>query len=170
MDDQTLHHFMEDLLPIVSLPALFFACAWVLGLIIAAFKQRATLRTQADLQNKILEKFSTAADFTAYLETDAGRRFFENNYVEPITPLSKIINSIKYGTLLTFVGFGFFVLMATSRTEDAAYILSIIGTTALTLGIGFLVSSAVSYRLAKSWGLISASGKPQVNQTVSTAP
>ena len=51
MDDQTLHHFMQDLLPMVVLPVMTVAFAWIISLIIAAFRQRANLRAQTEFHN-----------------------------------------------------------------------------------------------------------------------
>ncbi len=67
MDDQTLHHFMEDLMPIVVLTIMTIAAAWVISLIIGAFRHRAHLRAQTDFHNRMMEKFSSAEEFTAYL-------------------------------------------------------------------------------------------------------
>ena len=165
MDDQTLHHFMEDLMPIVVLVTMTIAAAWVISLIIGAFRHRAHLRAQTDFHNRMMEKFSSAEEFTAYLQSDAGKSFFDNLANEPATPLNKILSSIKIGTILTLLGLGLFILGNTSKTEDAANALFIISTISFMVGVGFLISSAISYRLAKAWNLISAS-----NQRISKEP
>ncbi len=94
MEDQVLHHFMEDLTPIVVLTTLTVAGAWIISLIIAAFRNRAHLRAQTDFHNKMMEKFSSADEFTAYLQSDAGKSFFDNLSNEPATPLTKILGAI----------------------------------------------------------------------------
>ncbi len=154
MDDQMLHHFMQDLIPIIVLPSLIFAFAWIISLIIAAFRHRANLRTQAEYHNRMLEKFSSAAEFTEYLKSEAGRNFFENLGSEPATPMTRILSSIQRGIILTLLGFGFFVINNVIGTEDSRSIMLIIATVLTTVGIGFLISSVISHRLAKSWGLI----------------
>jgi len=168
MEDQILHHFMQDLTPIIVLSVGTVAAAWVIGKIIGAFRHRAQLRAQAELHNRLLEKFSSAGEFTAYLQSAGGRGFFENLAVESAAPLSKILSSIKAGTILTTLGAGFFILAITSKTEDAANALFIVCTVALALGIGFLISSAISYRLAKNWGIIPADKNQIPTQTAST--
>ena len=165
MDDQTLHHFMQDLLPIVVMPIMTVACAWVISQIIGAFRHRAHLRAQTDFHNRMIEKFSSAEEFTVFLKSEAGNSFFNNLTSEPATPLSKILSSVKTGTILTLLGVGFFILGMTSKTEDAANILMIICTVTFMVGLGFLVSSAISYRLAKSWGLIQADTRQTSNKT-----
>jgi len=165
MNDQVLHHFMEDLTPIVVLVTMTLAGAWVISLIVYAFRHRAQLRAQTDFNNRMLDKFSSADEFTAYLKSDAGKSFFDNLSNEPSAPLSKILSSIKIGTILTLLGVGLFILGINSKTEDAANGLFIISTISFMVGVGFLISSAISYRLAKAWNLISTS-----NQRVSKEP
>ncbi len=159
MDDQTLHHFMEDLTPIVVLTAMIIGGTWVLSLIIGAFKQRAHLRAQTEFHNKMMEKFSSVDEFTAYLQSDAGKSFFENLSNEPATPLNKILGSIQKGTILTLVGVGIIINGNIFNFADASGTIFVLGTISFMIGLGFLVSSLVSYRLAKTWGLISVNEK-----------
>jgi len=159
MNDEMLHHFMQDLLPMIMFPAFTFAFVWIVGLIIGAFRHRANLRAQTDFHNRMMEKFSSAEEFAAYVQSEAGRSFFENLTAEPVTPLSKILGSIQRGVILTLLGLGLFVIHNIIGTEDSRSIMLIIATILTTVGVGFLISSAISYRLAKSWGLISADKK-----------
>lgn len=164
MDDQMLHHFMEDLMPIVVLPISFLALAWVIGQIIAMFRHRANLRAQTDFHNRMMEKFGSATEFTAYLQSDAGKSFFDNLTIEPATPLHKILGSIQKGTVLTLLGLGLFILgkmFAEPQLDkffaqpQGATVMIILGVVSFMIGAGFLASAAISYRLAKSWGMIS---------------
>jgi len=178
MDDQTLHHFMQDLLPMIMLPVMTIAFAWIISLIIAAFRHRASLRAQSDFHNRLVDKFSSAEEFTNYLKSEAGRDFFEKLSSEPVTPISKILGSIQKGTILTLLGIGLFILgKVFAEPQLGRYfaepqggnILIIFGTISFMIGIGFLISSAISYRLAKSWGIISVdknqiSNQPSANQ------
>lgn len=165
MEDRILHLFMEDLTPIVIIVTTVVAGAWVLSLIIAAFRQRLRLRAQTDFHNRMMEKFSSAEEFTAYLQSDAGKSFFDNLTNEPATPLNKILGSIQKGAILTLLGFGLFILGNISSIRDGGNIMFFIGVISFMIGAGFLVSSAVSYRLAKSWGMISVG-----NTRVSNVP
>lgn len=169
MNDQLVHHFMEDLLPMVVIPTIVIACAWVIGLIIAAFRHRANLRAQSDFQNRLLEKFSSSEEFTAYLQSEAGRGFFENLGNEPTAPMSRILTSIQGGVILTLLGIGFFLTRNVIGTLDSQNIMTILATMLTAVGAGFLISSAISYRLSKSWGLIAVDKKEISNQPSATA-
>jgi ApbE superfamily uncharacterized protein (UPF0280 family) len=153
MDDQTLHHFMQDLGAIITGVAFIIAAAWVVAAIIAAWRHRINLRAQTELINRLLEKFSTAEEFAAYLGTEAGRRFFENVLTERVTPMAKILGSIQKGAILTLLGAGLLALGNIFSQPQGGDIMIIIGVVALTIGFGFLVSAVVAYRLAKAWGL-----------------
>jgi hypothetical protein len=159
MDDQMLHHFMEDLMPIVVLTTMVIAGAWVISLLIAAFKNRAHLKAQTDFHNKMMEKFSSAEEFTAYLQSEAGHSFFDNLSNEPSTPLNKILGSIQKGAILTLLGLGLVFLGMYFTVPEGGNIMFVFGVISLMIGVGFLVSSVISYRLAKTWDLIPASGK-----------
>jgi hypothetical protein len=174
MDDQMLHHFMEDLTSLIVGVSMVGAGAWILSLIIAAFRQRLRLRAQTDFHNRMMEKFSSAEEFTTYLQSDAGKSFFEDLTDEPATPLNKILSSIQKGTILTLLGLGLFILgkVFTEPQLDKFFsqpqggnILIILGVISFMIGTGFLISSAISYRLAKSWGMISPA-----NTRVSNVP
>ena len=155
MDDQVLHHFMEDLTPIIIIVTGTVAIAWVLSLIIGAFRQRLRLRAQTEFHNKILEKFSSADEFAAYLESNAGKSFFDNLSNEPAAPLTKILGAIQKGAILALLGLGLIVLGKSYTAQEGGNVMFVVGVISFMIGAGFLASSAISYRLAKNWGIIS---------------
>ena len=156
MTDEGIHHVMSDLVPVIVVVTMTITSAWVLSLIIKGFRQRTVLRAQTDFQNKMLEKFGTAEEFAVYLQSDAGKSFFDSLSKEPSAPLTKILCSIQKGAILTLLGIGFLLLSNfADLSVDGRIVQLVIATISATTGIGFLISSAISYRLAKTWGLIS---------------
>lgn len=180
MENQVLHHFMEDLMPIIVMVTLTLATAWVISLIVGSFRQHLRLRAQTNFHNKMMEKFSSAEEFTAYLQSDAGRSFFDNFTSEPATPVVKILGAIQKGAILTLLGVGLFILgkMFAEPQLDKFFVqpqggnvMIIGGVVSFMIGAGFLISAAISYRLAKSWGMISIEKiekKPASSQLNST--
>lgn len=168
MDDQTLHHFMQDFVPMVIGLGIIILIGWIIGVVVSALKHRAHLRTQTEFHNRLLEKFGSAGEFTAYLQSEAGQRFFEGLTVERNTPTTKILGSIQKGAILTLLGIGLLVLGNIFSSPQGGDALVIFGVIALTLGIGFLVSATISYRLSKAWGLIAiATDKKPARDVVS---
>ena len=150
---------MEDLAPIVIGVVVTFATAWVITVIIKAFKEKSILRTRAELYNRLLDKFGSGGEFVEYLESETGRQFVEEITVQSAAPTNKILGSIQKGVIMTLIGFGMIVLATLFFGGDLFNVIAVGGTIALMLGIGFLISTAITYRLSKSWGLIGAQAK-----------
>lgn len=170
MTDEGIHHFMSDLVPMVVIVAMVIGSTRVLTLLVAAFRNRAHLRSQTELHNKMLEKFGTTEEFTAYLQSDAGKSLFENLSNEPVAPQNKILGSIQKSAILIFLGIGLIVLGQMFLPFDSGSIMFAVGVISLMIGIGFAVSSIISYRLAKSWGIITVGDSPVSNSPKTVAP
>jgi hypothetical protein len=126
--------------------------AWVAWLLITTVRRVKVARAQAEIQSKLLDKFESSQELLAYMQTDAGQRFvqIESEPVVTRNPQTKILGSIKVGTILACLGLGL-LLLAGIFGDEAPLVL---GTLALAIGLGFLVSSGISFKLSKSWGLI----------------
>ena len=163
MDDQTLHHFMEDLSPIVIGVVLILTSAWVIGTVVRAFKDKAIWRTRADLYTRLLDKFGSSTEFVDYLQSETGRQFFEELPVQVSSPMGKILSTIQRGIILVLLGAGLLALgniFGSSLGGDLFIVLSVSGTISLMVGAGFLISTGISYYLSKSWGLLKVEEKP----------
>jgi hypothetical protein len=171
MDDQTLHHFMEDLSAILIGLATIVAAAWVIGTIVRAYKERSNLRIRTDLFTRLLDKFGSSSEFVDYLQSETGRQFFEELPVQTSAPMNKIINSIQRGVILTLLGVGLLALsnfFGSSLGGDLYIVLTVSGTVGLMIGVGFLISTGIAYYLSKSWGLLATPEKSEsAQQTVS---
>jgi hypothetical protein len=150
---------MSNLMPMAIVITGTVAIAWVFGVIVSAFKQRARLRAQTEFHNRMLDKFSSAEEFTAYLKSDAGKSFFDNLDNAPMTPLSKILGSIQKGAILTLLGLGLIILGNIFTPQDGGGLMFVFGVVSFMIGAGFLLSSYISYRLAKTWGMITMNDK-----------
>ncbi len=153
MSDTALKIFMENLLPMSVSIGFIVLVGWVIGTSVSALRHKMNVRAQTELHNRLLEKFGSASEFTSYLQTPNGQRFFENLATERVHPASKILGSIQKGSILTVVGLGLLLLHVLYSAVDEGIFL-ILGVLMLALGAGFLISSALSYRLSKAWGLM----------------
>lgn len=117
---------------------------------IARSKQKQA-QYRADVQAKMIEKFSSAPEFTEFLSTPAGRQFAENLQAAPACSAhDRIFAGIKWSLMLAVVGIA--LLVARAMGEDSGLIMP--GAILLGLGVALLVSTVISYRLSKQWGLI----------------
>ncbi|MGC2694204.1 MAG: hypothetical protein WA738_00280 [Candidatus Angelobacter sp.] len=99
-----------------------------------------------DMQKALLEKFSSAHDFAEFMQSPAGQKYILN-FTDAVTSSgNSILGSIKTGCVLMFLGMGCLA------GANGTWITFRIGWVSFLVGIGFLVSAAVSYFLAKKAG------------------
>jgi hypothetical protein len=164
MDDQMLNHFMQNLSPMVIGIVLIIASAWVIGVVVTAFKDKSNLKTRADLYNRLMDKFGSASEFVDYLQSETGRQFFEELPVNNPSPIHKILKSVQIGIILVLLGIGLLVLsniFDNTLGGDLYIVLTVSGTIALMIGVGFLISTGISYYLSKSLGLLKTDEKSE---------
>lgn len=114
---------------------------WGIHLVNAAFKRR----QQMQMQQKLLDKFSSAHDFAEFMQSPAGQKYVMSFTDEVASPRNAILNTIRTGFVLAGVGAGFLA-------EGYSAVGRRIGWVAFLAGVGFLISAAVSYFLAKKAG------------------
>jgi len=118
-------------------------------------------KIQAELQNKLLDKFSSAPEMVEYLRTDAGRFFLDTAVTERVSPYSKILSSSQAGAVLSAVGCALFMVRSVVGDPEE---LAVLAAISLALGIGFLISAGISYVLSKSWGLFNGAGSQPMGE------
>jgi hypothetical protein len=105
---------------------------------------------QAAARKAMLDKFASAQDLGAFLETKGGQRFMAD-LSSGGGPLRSVLGSIHKGIIAMFLGAGFFPLSGGFSQPMAV---AGIGIVLVLVGCGFLVSAIVTYLLSRYWGLI----------------
>jgi hypothetical protein len=135
---------------------------WFIRLLVDYRRWYRLSKVQAEAHNKVLDRMSANEELLAYVQSPAGSRFLES---APIAldpgarrigaPFSRILWSVQAGLVLGAAGIGLqYVSGRVSATNnDAAQPLYALGVIALALGVGFVLSSIVSYVLSKRLGL-----------------
>jgi cbb3-type cytochrome oxidase subunit 3 len=130
--------------------ALFALAGWFFWL--DAKRRQSRIQAQADLQNRLLEKFASPQDVAQFLQTEGGSRFLQGLTTNGRHAGRRIMMAMQIGVVLTLLGVAAIGLdMAYSPREHPG---AILGTLIVALGAGFLISAALSYKLSKSWGLL----------------
>jgi hypothetical protein len=137
---------------IVLFPVAFGAMTFVLWTIFSTIRRFKIAKLQADVQNRLIEKFGTTQDLLAYVQTDAGKQLLESLSVERTSPFSRIIGAVQAGIIMFL--FGLALLFLRGRVSGAEEGFLVFGTVFMTLGVGFAISAAASYSLSKSFGLL----------------
>jgi hypothetical protein len=136
---------------LVMFIGMFLFWGWVVYIILEWRK----LKHKNQLQNKIIDKLNSVPELNEFLQTKGGSRFLNFLTIEGFNPKERLLSSISKGVLLLMLGIAFIVIspLFSTVTEDARIFMAI-GIVFIALGIGFLVSSFISYLLSKKWGII----------------
>ncbi len=104
-------------------------------------------RQRNQMQQHVLDKFASAKDFADFLQSPAGQKYVMA-FTESVTSSqSAVLTSVRTGVVLVFIGLAFAL---TNIGHNTMFLLRI-GTVFATVGVGFLVSAAVSFWLAKKF-------------------
>jgi hypothetical protein len=138
------------------------AILWLLRLLLQNRRWNKIFRVQTEMHSKLLDKLGSNQELISYFGTDAGRRFLE---ISPIAAalesprpsglagaVTRILAPLQFGIVSTLAGIG--LLYIRGYFEDSEALL-IVGTLALMLGIGLILSAGISWIIAHRFGLLS---------------
>jgi hypothetical protein len=117
-------------------------------------------KVNAEVHNKILDRFGSNEELLTYIDSPAGRRFLEATPIAPnaiggkvAAPYGRILLSVQAGVLLLALALGFMWVSsrAIEEVREVFMGLSIVG---LALGLGCIVSAVASYALSRKLGLL----------------
>jgi hypothetical protein len=107
-------------------------------------------RQRTFVHKAVIDKFSSADDFAAFLQSPAGQKFI-TDLSGSESPARAVMGAIQKGIILVLLGAGVWWIGVTVESE--AEVVSI-GILLLCAGAGILISAGISWRLSKSWGLL----------------
>jgi hypothetical protein len=144
----------EDLIPMVMGIGLFTMIGFIVKTVTDGRRRREHLKTVTEFHNRLLDKLGSVSDFSQFLQTDGGSRFLDTLSSERGSsgPRQRIMQAMHLGTILTVAGIGLVVIalmLPYDRTPAA-----VLGGIVLSIGLGYLASTAASYRLAKTLGVL----------------
>jgi ABC-type multidrug transport system fused ATPase/permease subunit len=157
---------MEGLSIFAVLALVTGVLTWLVRTLIEHRRWSRMSKVQAEVHNKLMDRFTANEDLLAYIQTPAGKRFLES---APIAldgapravsaPVGRILWSVQVGVVLAAAGFG---LQYVSRSieKTVAQPLFAMGVLAISIGIGFVVSAIVSYVLSRRLGLWETAAVP----------
>lgn len=134
--------------------------SWLVKTLIDYRRWSRIAKVQSDFHAKILDRLASSEDLLAYIQSPAGAGFLQSSPIHldagprsVAAPLGRILWSVQGGVLLIAAGAGLWAVSA--RLEPAlAQPLHSFGILALALGLGFVLSAAVSYVLSRRLGLV----------------
>jgi hypothetical protein len=139
---------------LIILPAFFLMLGFVVWTTVTAWQQRHRLRLQTDFNAKVIDRLGSIANFSEFASSDVGSRFLNSIVADApkAQPGERILRATHIGIVLCTSSVGLLALARYFETEgrDA---FTVVGVIALSLGVGFLISSAVTHRLSLALGL-----------------
>jgi hypothetical protein len=145
---------------VVIVPMLFIMLGFIVWVVVNGFQRRLHLKLATDFNSRLLERIGSVKDFSDFLQTEGGTKFLDSLTVERAAahPQNGILRAVQIGIVLLMLGVGLLGLAwyftARSTNFDDYEGLTITGVIALSLGVGFVLSSAASYRLARTLGVL----------------
>jgi hypothetical protein len=144
----------------VVMLTIVFALGWMVRTAVDYRRWGRLARVQAEAHTKLLDRFTGNEELLAYVKSPAGAKFLES---APITldgnprqmnaPLSRILWSMNAGVVLTAAGIGMNYISGRIDEHMNEPVFTF-GVILISVGIGFLVSAALSFVLSKRLGLI----------------
>ena len=117
-------------------------------------------KVNAEVHNKILDRFGSNEELLAYIDSPAGRRFLEATPIAPnagagkvAAPYGRMLLSVQVGVLLLALALGF-MWVSSRAIEEVAEVFMGLSIVGFTLGLGCVVSAAASYVLSRKLGLL----------------
>ena len=122
---------------------------------------RRQIQIQTEIHSKLLDRMTNNQELLAYIETSAGRRFLEAPVplmaqppASSIAPVARILWSVQIGVIVVAAGIGFWIARTTVNDADLISIFQVMGSLAMAVGVGFVVSALMSWALSQRMGLL----------------
>src|SRR5262245_59274526 len=98
----------SDVMVLLAVAGQFALVGMIIFIVAHRLEQRAALRAQ--LEMKLIERFSTAQELEQFLSTEAGRRLLTGRSRLADSHLGQIVGMIQGGIVLLALGFGMMIL------------------------------------------------------------
>ena len=152
---------------ILAMAALFTGVIWTLNNIFQTLKHRREHKAIVTFHDRLFDKLSDPADVRALLESTASERLFDSLGKERAGNVHRrVLTGLQAGAILAIAGGALLALGLVYGRDDDFMVLGIL---TMALGLGFLLSAGISYRLSEKWGLFDPLSPIQMVETLGTS-
>ena len=131
---------MKDWVMILTMGAFWGSVLYVIATTLRRKQRNA-------MQQHVLDKFASAKDFADFVQSPAGQKYVMSFADTATSSQSAILNSVRTGVVLLSMGLGF----QFANLGSTSFLPLRIGIVVAMLGIGFLISAAISFWLARKF-------------------
>jgi len=137
----------------------FSMVSWIIYTIVNGLRTWHQQRMLSQFQTKLLDRIGSVNELGAFLNTEAGTRFLKQLTTvneAGAGPHARILRAVQSGAVLATVGIGLYLYgwLTPTIPGDATNGINAVATILFGIGVGLLVSAALSYRLSKQMGLL----------------
>jgi hypothetical protein len=138
----------------------FCMVSWIVYTVVTGLRRWHQQRVIGQFQTKLLDRIGSVNELGAFLNTEAGARFLKGlttvNESE-VGPHARILRAVQTGAVLATLGTGLYLYgwLTPGVRGEVTNSINAIATIFFGIGVGFLGSAALSYRLSKQMGLVS---------------
>jgi len=159
-EQSAAERFASDLPGLLGFACFLGALIWLVRVFLENRRWGRIFKLQSEVHGRLIDKFSSSQELSAYMETEAGKRFleaapipvgFEQEQRMP-NAVARVLTPLQTGIVLVLLGAGFLLLRHVS--PEAGTPMLILGTVAFMPGLGFIISAGVAWVLATRLGLM----------------
>ena len=140
--------------PIVAIIMVFGGTVAIFWVVFSTIRRLKVARIQSEVHSRLIDKVGSSQEFLTFLESESGKQLVASIGIEQPSrnPYNRILTSVQAGVILVCVSIALLVLGV--NYADVAEGFKILGGLGLAVGVGFLISAGLSYRLSKSFELL----------------
>jgi len=154
-------HVEEAVIPFLVFLIVLASILWLLRVFLQNRRWGRIFKVQTEIHTKLLDKLGGSQELFAYLSTEAGKKFLElapiaaaiQSPQQPslLSPITRILAPLQVGVVSTLAGIGLLYIRTSFNNSG---VLLLVGTIGIMLGIGLILSAAISWMLARRLGLM----------------
>lgn len=163
---RVLDEMFDVAAPFSILLIIVFAIFWLVRTIVEQKRWNRLSKTQAEVHNKILDRFSTSEELLEYVRSPAGTKFLESAPIPLHTEqapqnaqVTRIMWSLQLGVVVMAAAIGMLIVSARFAEEDSHGFFAL-GFIGLSIGAGFIASAVITLVVTKRLGLGLTPGAP----------
>jgi len=151
----------------------FCMVSWIVYTVVTGLRRWHQQRMLGQFQTKLLDRIGSVNELGAFLNTETGARFLKGlttvNESE-VGPQARILRAVQTGAVLATLGTGLYLYgwLTPGVRGEVTNSINAVATIFFGIGVGFLGSAALSYRLSKQMGLLAPDEKRRHESAEST--
>ena len=162
-----LEEFFDALFPLTIFLTVVIAFIWIIRNVADHRRWLRVWRAHSEAHSKLMDRLTNNEDMLAYLQTPAGKRFFESSSMPvdftPTTraslPAGRILWSVQVGLVLLLGGLSFQFVRIEGLQPAEQGVMTLISVLGIGLGISFVIGAIASYMISAKLGLLEESAR-----------